>query len=77
MHIELDDVLMAKISVDEREASELLAITLYKHKRIHGSLTGKMIRVSEFDFHNLLLEKREAVNFGVDNLVDDIKSHDL
>ncbi|WP_299944483.1 UPF0175 family protein [uncultured Microbulbifer sp.] len=72
MNIELDDVLMAKISVDEREAPELLAITLYKYKRIHGSLAGKMNGVSEFDFHNPLSEKREAVNFGVDDLVDDL-----
>ncbi|MDP5208123.1 UPF0175 family protein [Microbulbifer sp. 2205BS26-8] len=77
MNIEIDDALMTKIGVDEKEARELLAIALYKYKRIHGSLAGKLIGVSEFDFHNLLSEKGEAVNFGVDDLVDDIKNHDL
>lgn len=77
MNIELDDVLMAKIGVDKKEACELLAITLYKYKRLHGSLAGKLIGMSEFDFHNLLSGKGEAVNFGVDDLVADIKSQDL
>ena len=77
MEIKLDDALMQKIGVNEKEALELLAIALYKYKGIHGSLAGKLIGKSEFDFHSLLSEKGETVNYDVDDLVDDIKNNDL
>lgn len=77
MKIELDEALMEKIGVDEQEARELLAIALYKYKGIHGSQAGKLIGKSEFDFHNLLAEKGENVNYNADDLVDDIKNNDL
>ena len=77
MKLEIDDSLMEKIGVDEKEAMELLAIALYKYKGIHGSLAGKLIGKSEFDFHSLLSEKGESVNYSIDDLVDDIKSNDL
>ena len=77
MEIKLEDALMQKIGVNEKEALELLAIALYKYKGIHGSLAGKLIGKSEFDFHSLLSEKGETVNYDVDDLVDDIKNNDL
>jgi predicted HTH domain antitoxin len=77
MKIELDDSLMSKIGVDEREAKELLAIALYKYKGIHGSLAGKLIGMTEFEFHTFISEKGTTINYDVDDLVDDIKSNDL
>ncbi len=77
MKIEIDSSLMEKIGVDENEAKELLAIALYKYKGIHGSIAGKLIDKSEFDFHSLLSEKGETVNYDVDDLIDDIKNNDL
>lgn len=77
MKIEIDDALMKKIGIDEKEAMELLAIAVYKYKGIHGSLAGKLIGKSEFDFHTLLSEKGETVNYDLDDLVDDIKNNDL
>ncbi len=77
MKIEIDSSLMKKIGVDETEAKELLAIALYKYRGIHGSMAGKLIGKSEFDFHSLLSEKGESVNYDVDDLVDDIKNNDL
>lgn len=70
MEIKLEDALMQKIGVNEEEALELLAIALYKYKGIHGSLAGKLIGKSEFDFHSLLSEKGETVNYDVDDLKD-------
>lgn len=72
MKIEIDSSLMEKIGVNEAEALELLAIALYKYKGVHGSLAGKLIGKSEFDFHSLLAEKNEKVNYGVDDLIDDV-----
>jgi predicted HTH domain antitoxin len=77
MKIEIDSSLMKKIGVDESEAKELLAIALYKYKGIHGSMAGKLIGKSEFDFHALLSEKGESVNYDVDDLIEDIKNNDL
>jgi predicted HTH domain antitoxin len=77
MNIEVDSSLMAKIGVDEEEARELLAIALYKYKGIHGAMAGKIIGKSEFDFHALLSDKGEVVNYDIDDLVDDIKNNDL
>lgn len=77
MNIELDDSLMRKIGVDEKEALEFLAIALYKYKGIHGSLAGKLIGKTEFEFHALLSERGATVNYDVDDLVDDIKKNDL
>jgi predicted HTH domain antitoxin len=77
MKIEIDDSLISKIGIDEQEALELLAIALYKYKGVHGSLAGKLIGKSEFDFHSLVSEKGETINYSVDDLVDDIKNNDL
>ena len=77
MEIEIDDVLMRKIGVDEKEAKELLAIAIYKYKGIHGSLAGKLIGKSEFDFRTLLTEKGETVNYDLGDLVDDIQNNEL
>lgn len=73
----LDDSLMKKIGIDEHEALELLAIALYKYKGIHGSLAGKLIGKTEFEFHALLASRGVTVNYDVDDLVDDIKNHGL
>ncbi|WP_444996374.1 UPF0175 family protein [Aliikangiella sp. IMCC44359] len=77
MKIEIDSSLMEKIGVDENEAIELLAIALYKYKGIHGSLAGKLIGKSEFDFHTILSKNGESVNYDVDELIEDIKNNDL
>ncbi len=77
MKIEINDEIAEKCQLDEKEALTLLAIALYKFRGIHGSLAGKIIGLTEFEFHNLLSEKGEAINYGIDDLADDIKSNDL
>lgn len=77
MKIEISDEIAEKCQLDEKEALILLAIALYKSKGIHGALAGKLVGLTEFEFHNLLSERGEEVNYGIDDLVDDIKSNDL
>lgn len=77
MELKLDDALMQKIGIGDQEALELLAIALYKYKGIHGSLAGKLIGKTEFAFHTLLSQRGESINYNIDDLVDDIKNHDL
>jgi predicted HTH domain antitoxin len=77
MQIKLDDDIAQKIGIDEREALELLAIAIYKMKGVHGALAGKIVGISEFEFHELLSKKGEVVNYGVNDLIDDINDNDL
>ncbi len=77
MKIEINDEIALRCGIDEREALELLAIAIYKSKGVHGALAGKIVGMSEFEFHNLLSSKGEEVNYGIDDLVDDIKNNDL
>ena len=77
MDIKLDDLLMKKIGIDAQEALELLAVAIYKYKGVHGSLAGKLIGKSEFDFHTILAQKGENMNYDIGDLVDDIKNNEL
>lgn len=77
MRIEIDDQIAKKCGLDKQEALEFLAISVYKFKGVHGALAGKILGISEFEFHELLSKKGEVVNYGVDDLIDDIKNHDL
>jgi|GEM_PF-6572998 len=76
MRIDIDDEIAAKCGLNEKEALELLAIAAYKHKGIHATLAGKLLGVTELEFHELLANKAEPVNYGMDDLIDDIKSND-
>lgn len=74
MKIEISDEIAKKCRLDEREALILLAIALYKSRGIHGTLAGKIVGVSEHEFHQLLAERNVDVNYGVDDLIEDIKN---
>lgn len=77
MKIEIDDSLATKIDLSETEALELLAIAAYKYKGIHGSLAGKLIGKTEFEFHSLVSQKGETMNYDIDDLIEDIKNNEL
>jgi predicted HTH domain antitoxin len=77
MKIDVNDEIAAKVGLSEREALELLAVALYKWKGIHGTLAGKILGISEIEFHQLLARVGTTVNYDVDDLVNDIKDNDL
>lgn len=77
MKIDIPDELAQKCGVDEREALELLAVAIYKAKGIHGTLAGKLLGVSEFEFHALLSQRGESVNYGMQDIINDIKNNAL
>jgi predicted HTH domain antitoxin len=77
MQIELDDEVAAKAGVDQRQALELLAVALYKFRGIHGAMAGRMLGLSELEFHQLLGKLGTTVNYDLNDLVDDIKNNDL
>jgi predicted HTH domain antitoxin len=76
MRIEISDEIAQKVGVTEQEALELLAIAIYKAKGIHGSLAGKILGLSELEFHGLLAKRGDTVNYDVDDLIADIKNND-
>ena len=75
MIIQIPDEIAHKIGVDEREALELLVVAIYKTKGIHGSLAGKMLGISEFEFRQILGKQGQTMNYDIDDLVDDIKNN--
>lgn len=77
MVIEIDDEIALKCGVDRNEALTLLAIAIYKNRGVHASLAGKIIGLSEFEFHCLLSARGEVVNYDADDLINDIKNNDL
>ncbi len=77
MKLEIDNETALKIGLTPENARIYLAVALYKYKGIHGSLAGKIAGKSEFEFHTLLSEMGESVNYGIDDLIDDIKKNDL
>lgn len=77
MIIEIDDEIAQKCNLDAQEALQLLAIAIYKAKGIHGTLAGKILGISELEFHQLLSKQGELVNYGLDDLIADIKTNDL
>lgn len=77
MKIEIPDEIAKKCDVDAHQALELLAVALYKHKGIHGSLAAKLLGITEFEFRKVLSRVGETSNYDVDDLVQDIKNHDL
>ncbi len=77
MNIYIDDDIATKSGIDERDALELLAISIYKTKGIHGALAGKILGISEFEFHQLLSARGENVNYTLNDLIDDIRTNEL
>lgn len=77
MKIEISDEIAKKCQLDEKGALELLAVALYKRNGIHASLAGKIAGLNEFEFRMLLSKWQETVNYGVQDLIDDIKNNDL
>jgi predicted HTH domain antitoxin len=77
MIIEIDDDIAQKCNLDAQEALQLLAIAIYKAKGIHGTLAGKILGISELEFHQLLSKQGQSVNYGLDDLIADIKTNDL
>ena len=77
MDIQIDNDIVSKCGLDEAEILELFAIALYKKKGVHGALAGKLVGMSELEFHSLLSKRGENVNYDASDLVSDIKNNDL
>lgn len=77
MIIEIPDELAQKCGINEKDALVLLVIAVYKTKGIHGTLAGKMLSISEIEFHMLLSKHGEPENYGTEDILDDIRNNDL
>lgn len=72
MEIEIPDN-VAEV-VGEQELKEILAVSLYKMKKINGVTGGKIIGKSEIEFHGLLDKYGETVNYSKDDLLEDMEN---
>jgi predicted HTH domain antitoxin len=77
MKIEIDDDIARKCQLTEREALELLAMGIYKSKGIHGAMAGRLLGISEAEFHQLLASHGGTVNYSLEDLMDDVHSNGL
>ncbi|MCF6308795.1 MAG: UPF0175 family protein [Flavobacteriaceae bacterium] len=74
MKIELDDNIAKKLNINEKEALELLAVAIYKTKKIHGTMAGRILGIGEYEFHGLLGKYGTYVNYDIAALKEDIKT---
>ncbi|WP_020405460.1 UPF0175 family protein [Hahella ganghwensis] len=77
MKIEINDDVAQTCGIDEKEALELLSVALYRANRISGAKAGEMVGVSETDFHNLISDMNEPLNYGIDEATNTDKNNNL
>ena len=75
MILEIDDEIAAKCSLDPQEALTLLAIAIFRVKRVDGALAARILDISEIEFHRLVKQSTETRDFGTADLIADIKKH--
>jgi predicted HTH domain antitoxin len=72
MRIELPDDVIAKTGVPEQMIKEIIAVSLYKLRKINGVQGGKILGTSEFQFHEVLGKYGETFSYDVEDLMDDL-----
>ncbi|GLS25183.1 UPF0175 family protein [Marinibactrum halimedae] len=72
MNINIINEVAEKTGLTEKEMLEVLAVALYKLKKINGVQGGKMIGSSEIEFHGLLGKYGQFVNYDEDDLDTDL-----
>ena len=77
MQIELNDDLAKQCGIDAKEALELLAVAIYKAKGIHGTMAGKILGISEPEFHAVVAQQGQTVNYDVADFLDDVRDNGL
>ncbi|MDH5179690.1 MAG: UPF0175 family protein [Gammaproteobacteria bacterium] len=71
MRFEVPDEIAESAGLGEQEMKEFLAVSLYKKKRINGVQGGKILGISEMEFHGLLEKYDEYVNYDVEDYLED------
>ena len=74
MKIEIPDEIVQRTKYGETDFTEILAISLYKMKMINGVEGGKMLGISEMEFHGLLSKYGQFINYDINELNKDINN---
>lgn len=74
MQINLDDKTIAITGFSETEIKECLAVALYKLAKLNGVAAGRLLDKSEVEFHGLLEKYGCYVNYGVQDLLNDVET---
>lgn len=72
MKINISDEIAAKTHLNERDFQEILAVSLYKLKKINGVQGGKLLGISEIEFHGLLEKYGSYLNYDEQDLAADL-----
>jgi len=72
MNIEIPDEIARRINYGPTELKEILALSLYKMKKINGVEGGKILDISEMEFHGLLGKYGQFINYDLNELNKDI-----
>ncbi len=74
MLLELDDQIMALTGFSETEVKECLAVALCKLKGLHGVAAGRLLNISEYEFHGLLEQYGCYIHYDVPAFLEDLET---
>lgn len=74
MKIDLNDDVMIKVDLNERQIKELLAVSLYQINKINGVQGGKILGVSEIEFHEIAGKLGQTFSYDENDLLNDIET---
>ncbi len=74
MQLELDNQIIAMTGLSQKEIKEYLAVALYKLTGLHGAAAGRLLNISEIEFHGLLAKYGCYVNYDVQDFLEDIET---
>lgn len=74
MKIEIPSDIARRSGFSEDGMKELLAISLYKLKKINGKDAAKIVMVSEIEFHGLLEKYGQSINYDESDLDKDLNN---
>ena len=72
MDIRIPDDIAERCGYSRQELTEILAVSLYKLRRINGVEGGEMLGLSEMEFHGVVNKYGHTVNYDSDDLLQDI-----
>lgn len=76
MNIELLDEVMMKTGLDENRVKEVVAVSLYQMKKINGVQGGKLLGISEIEFHEVVGKWGQTFSYDENDLLDDMDTLD-
>ena len=72
MNVELLDEVMEKVGFTESQILEVLSVSLYQMNKINGVQGGKLLGISEIEFHEVVGKWGHTFSYDENDLLDDL-----